>query len=353
MGFRFYKSVSLGKGVRLGVSKSGVGVSVGTRGARYSVHSSGRTRKTVGLPGTGLSYVDYGSTRAPRASAARRRAAPQVATPQQISTLFRAPLFAPKQEKLYVRGVRSALVDQDLVAALAAFEECVARDPSVLSAYFLAAYAALKLDRDDDAISWLERLVAAESPLPDALMTKYRLDGALMQIALPLAITPSVDAEVGMTSVGAALILAELYQERGESEKAIGVLENLVDMAPGDPVIGLSLAELYFQNGMWEELATMPVTIENTDDLSAEVLRYKARAMREEGMADGALELLKEALRSKKRHPEILKAVRYERALTYETLGKASQARRDLERLYAEDPSYADVAKRLGARDPS
>lgn len=95
----------------------------------------------------------------------------------------------------------------------------------------------------------------------------------------------------------------------------------------------------------------MPVRIENTDDLSAEVLRYKARAMRETGMLDGALEVLKEALRSKKRHPEIRKAARYERALTYEAMGKKPEASRDLERLYAEDPSFADVAQRVTSKE--
>ncbi|MGH2576685.1 MAG: DUF4236 domain-containing protein [Actinomycetota bacterium] len=33
----------LGKGVRLNLSKAGVGISAGIPGARYSVHSSGRT----------------------------------------------------------------------------------------------------------------------------------------------------------------------------------------------------------------------------------------------------------------------------------------------------------------------
>jgi tetratricopeptide (TPR) repeat protein len=148
-------------------------------------------------------------------------------------------------------------------------------------------------------------------------MSKYGLDGSVMRVSIETAITPTVMVEVEMTTPGAALLLAELYQARGDREKAIGLLENLVDVAPDNPAIALSLAELYSQEGLWQELASMPVRIENTDDLSAEVLRYKARAMRETGMLDGALEVLKEALKSKKRHPEILKAARYERALTY------------------------------------
>lgn len=56
MGLRIRKSISLGKGVRLNVGKSGVGVSFGTRGLRYSINSSGRRTTTIGIPGTGISY---------------------------------------------------------------------------------------------------------------------------------------------------------------------------------------------------------------------------------------------------------------------------------------------------------
>lgn len=57
MGVRFRKSFSLGKGMRMNVGKSSLGFSVGTRGARVSINSNGRITQSVGVPGTGLSYV--------------------------------------------------------------------------------------------------------------------------------------------------------------------------------------------------------------------------------------------------------------------------------------------------------
>ncbi len=51
------KSFSVAPGIRLNVSNRGVGASFGGRGMRYSVHSSGRRTTTVGIPGSGLSYV--------------------------------------------------------------------------------------------------------------------------------------------------------------------------------------------------------------------------------------------------------------------------------------------------------
>ena len=57
MGFRFRKSISLGSGVRINISKHGLSsVSIGRRGATLNIGSRG-FRETIGLPGTGLSYT--------------------------------------------------------------------------------------------------------------------------------------------------------------------------------------------------------------------------------------------------------------------------------------------------------
>ena len=57
MGLNFRKSIKICKGVSLNLSKSGVGLSVGTKGARASINTSGRSSVRVGIPGTGLSYT--------------------------------------------------------------------------------------------------------------------------------------------------------------------------------------------------------------------------------------------------------------------------------------------------------
>lgn len=56
MGFRFRKSFKIAPGVKLNISKKSIGISAGTKGARVSVNSSGRVTKSVGIPGTGISY---------------------------------------------------------------------------------------------------------------------------------------------------------------------------------------------------------------------------------------------------------------------------------------------------------
>lgn len=56
MALRFRKSITICKGVRVNVTKKGIGIGVGVNGARMSMHSTGSKSASVGIPGTGLYY---------------------------------------------------------------------------------------------------------------------------------------------------------------------------------------------------------------------------------------------------------------------------------------------------------
>ena len=56
MGFQFQKSINLGGGMRLNISKSGLGVSAGVKGLRVGIGPRG-TRVTATIPKTGIRYV--------------------------------------------------------------------------------------------------------------------------------------------------------------------------------------------------------------------------------------------------------------------------------------------------------
>lgn len=57
MGFRFNRRISIFKGLRLNLSKSGPSVSVGGRGAWLTFGKKG-ARATVGIPGTGMIWSE-------------------------------------------------------------------------------------------------------------------------------------------------------------------------------------------------------------------------------------------------------------------------------------------------------
>ncbi len=57
MAFRFRKSIRLFPSVRINLSKSGVSMTIGARGATVNLKSSRSTRTTVGISGSGASYT--------------------------------------------------------------------------------------------------------------------------------------------------------------------------------------------------------------------------------------------------------------------------------------------------------
>ena len=59
MGFRFQRRIRIAPGVRLNLSKSGIGGSVGRNGLRLGLDAKRKKYFSVGLPGTGLSYRTF------------------------------------------------------------------------------------------------------------------------------------------------------------------------------------------------------------------------------------------------------------------------------------------------------
>lgn len=66
MGFRYRKSINLGGGFRVNISKSGIGYSWGIKGYRITKTARGTVRQTTSIPGTGISYSDEMGKKGPR-----------------------------------------------------------------------------------------------------------------------------------------------------------------------------------------------------------------------------------------------------------------------------------------------
>ncbi|MBQ9238318.1 MAG: DUF4236 domain-containing protein [Treponema sp.] len=58
MGFRYRKSINLGGGFRINISKSGIGYSWGVKGYRITKTAKGTVRRTTSIPGTGISFTE-------------------------------------------------------------------------------------------------------------------------------------------------------------------------------------------------------------------------------------------------------------------------------------------------------
>jgi hypothetical protein len=61
MGLRFRRSIKVLPGVRLNLSKSGLGISAGPRGFHVGMDARGKRYVSAGIPGTGISSRHYAS----------------------------------------------------------------------------------------------------------------------------------------------------------------------------------------------------------------------------------------------------------------------------------------------------
>lgn len=56
--FRFKRSIKIAPGLKLNFNKNSTSLTFGGKGAHYTVNSKGTKTTSVGIPGTGLSFVD-------------------------------------------------------------------------------------------------------------------------------------------------------------------------------------------------------------------------------------------------------------------------------------------------------
>ncbi len=338
MALRFWRRFKVAPGLHVNLSKSGASLSFGPRGAKYTVGPRG-TRKSVGLPGTGLFwYEDKRWAKGQPHSIANAPPQPEVQAADRLSLGFFQRLTVSKDEEGFVDGCR-CMITGDEDAAYAHLSKSAARQPD---AAFLAAVLALKREQYDNATQHLKGALERSAELR-SLFNKYGVDA---HISFP--VTDEVTAKVDADRRGVLLLLVEAYQAQNKRKDAIRCLEDLQKDGLDDPLIKLSLAELLVEMGQYREVVELVRGTPNDSAIHAATLLYQAVALRHLKLNTAAGEILTNALRHTQNRPdELLRELRYQRALVYEADGKASSARKDLERLFAEDPGYKDVSERL------
>jgi lipoprotein NlpI len=101
-----------------------------------------------------------------------------------------------------------------------------------------------------------------------------------------------------------------------------------------------------------ERVIALTAGITNHTSVEAALLLYRGRALARLGLTDAAIDVFTVALRRRKdRAATLLRQLRYERAVLYDQVGRKAQARRELERVFAEEPGFEDVRERLGLRE--
>lgn len=340
MGFRVRKSIKIAPGVRLNVSNKSIGVSAGVRGARVSMNSSGRVTRTVGIPGTGISHSTSVNTRNRRGSKAAPRPKQQVAPPSPPKLKKVKPgLTAPAWEKQLFKQL-NGVPDGATIYAIGQLHP-VASQTAAMVEVLRVALPAQDSARVRALLGWL--FDAGYDPAADAFVTKY-VDESV--ITIPIA--TGIMASMIWDRQALGLLVAELEQEVGNHERAISVVEQLEPTT----VAAVSLAELYAEEERWADVVDLTNGLTNEDEAAMFLLIQRGTGLREQGYFEAAREALKEALRVRSRQTELRHLAWVARGYTYLSEGKRTMARKDFERVLAEDASYPGLAEMLAAAAP-
>lgn len=149
MGLRFRKSVTLCKGVRLNFGKSGMSVTTGTRGFHNTYNfGTGKRTTSIGIPGTGLSYV---TTSGGRSNSNRSR---QQNSQRRTNTHEPYPTFDDVQQPYPVEEhVEASFVDE--VPQDAFLQSEPPKSSSILSSNRLTSIHF----SSDEKVDWTEMLI--------------------------------------------------------------------------------------------------------------------------------------------------------------------------------------------------
>jgi hypothetical protein len=340
--FRYRKSIRLGGGVRLNLSKTGVGLSCGVPGMRYSVHSSGRRTRTAGLPGTGLYWRDDHRTHAaatPRRTATRASVRTSATTPPAASPIahpHKPGLFAPKRDKKLFEAIEHG--------DAGAMDDIAREHPELrLAAETLSGLH--QVDSQPEAARQLLSQVfsCGQDPAADPFIASYV--GHPFNIKVTVA--PGLIAELPLGREAIGLVLAELHHRAGDLNAAITDVESL---GP-DAYIRVALADLYAAAGRDADVVRMTDGITNTDEAAALLCLLRGMAFHREGHTDAARQSLTEAYRMRSRDPSIRLRALFERGQCWLSDGQRARARHDFERVLADESTFPGLTQALRATE--
>lgn len=328
MGFRIRKSINLGGGVRVNLSKKGVGMSVGVKGARVGVGPRG-VRTTASIAGTGISFVKehrIGASRSIKGSSSKY----QGPNPSQDSV---SSVFGAQQAKGTKWGIGVLIglilsfsipyvgIPLLLLSIYLAFKSTQAPENKSITNYNLAVKE-LKKNNTDKAIEFLQQAVQENSENIQAqfalamLLHDIKNDYQNAVVFAEKILSYTDNAMLQEYILGTKFILADSYYELRRYDDAIRLMQSIHDELP--------------------------------EEIEYERLLLIGRSFFEKGQYEMAVEQFKKGPILKRTMTKYVMEFRYWLGITYIRLGDKRKAKTQLAKVYAEDINYRDIESYIG-----
>jgi hypothetical protein len=169
MSLRFRQSLKILPGLKLIISKRGLGLNLGVRGAHVTVNTQGQFTRSIGIPGTGLSDVKRTSLRKRKKGTSKeyeevKEYENQIPKPQPKNT---PSIFASKNEKLFFEALTAH--------EISSYKNLFSIPELELVSKSIAIQLAIQTnDGMKESIHWFEEIWKNKSDLAnDKLFKKY------------------------------------------------------------------------------------------------------------------------------------------------------------------------------------
>lgn len=333
MGYRFRKRIKIFPGLHITLSPSGISTSLGVTGARITLGSTGRVTRTLGIPGTGFYHMETLGQVGKKRTRGKEELPPGAIKTATGEVIVPGP---PGYPNIFSRKYEKKLYSAIQIDTPEAMSDLIKEHPeTAIAAGFFLTYYLLRDGKEKEAHEAIAMLWKRNQELAtDPLFLEY-----VNPHVIEVTVGPGAKFMTRIDRDCVGLIYGEILQRAEKIQEAIEVVESLT-LNQG---AALSLADLYIQSKEWDKIIEITDEITNDDDLTALMLVYRGVAFREKGFNDAAKEVFKKALSPKKRSETVRHRAMTERAKTYINEGKKALARKEAEKIMAEDPEYEGI----------
>ncbi len=350
MGFRYFRRIRLFPGAYLNMGKTGTSLSLGPRGMKTTISPKG-IRHSFGIPGTGWSYQtplkkwNENHTRSQRQENTLHEQKQQQSIDNDYQKLefgFLKKLVCPKEEMALAKGIQACLL-QDFSSAELYLNQALCYVDGV----FTLGVVYLNEGRYDEA----ELQLAKAEQTPESIgefYRKYDLD-----MKMHIEITPYYAVDYEASAMASYIAHVKAFQQLNRHADACRLLLALYKVMPQNLDVMIFLAEIVLEkepsNQQWmNAIINMTKNLQNDSYSHAVLLMSKAEAFDNIGMTYAAITTLTAVLSKKKdRSTDFLLEAQYQRGVLFLKTGKKTQAKKDLNAVFAINPNYANVNQLL------
>ena len=343
MTIRFRRTLKIAPGLHLNFNKNSTSLSIGSRGAHYTVSTSGRRTVSAGIPGTGI----YAYQTLNPKSGQRRTSKKSAEESDPLAFPIPTPkpsLFSSKAEKSFSDFLVDIFTDPHKYSPGEIVEKAKVLSMKFPSLIYPLNILTFLYILNDDAYEdklldmgnhlWSSRSAIFSEPI---LVKYFAAIRPITQITHGISVSEILDQQQF------GFVWVEVLQAHEKYNEALTVLHEM----DATQCVAISMADIELSMRDYDAVLDTTSEITNEDDATLILLVLRGIAFREQSLYDASIECFHQALSHKGRSQESLHRAHFERSITYQKMEKFGQARKDLELILVDDPTNSQVKEAL------